>query len=519
MVGAAISVVDARVWARVNKPDHRVLKDLEWLEGAMCGRKQAYILVGPFIGVLVFLPTSGPVIAQSQKIGDPPEFSNMRLVGFSDLQGRSAYQPTIHHQGNHWIAYIGHHGGTNATPKPVNPLTGQPEFSGTSILDVTDPAHPKYLAHIPGQEGNYESGGAQMVRVCDGRSLPKGDPNAVYMLRTFGGQAHEIWNVADPAHPSLVSRIEGMRDTHKNWWECDTGIAYLVSGAPGWRAKRMTVVYDVSDPAHPVKIRDFGLPGQEPGSTGNVPTDLHGPISTGPAGNRIYFGYGTNKGGMLQIVDREKLLHGPKEPTPENLRYPEVGRLVMSPLNGAHTTFPMLKMPIAEFAHDKNATRDIVMIVDEEIANECHEPRQMVWFADVTIEAKAVMISSYTVPEESGHFCERGGRFGSRSSNESMAPIFYKKLAFITFFNAGVRALDVRDPYHPKEAGYFIPPITPATDKRCIKVDGQERCKTAIQSNNVETDERGYIYVVDRANTGLHILDLTGDARRIAELP
>ena len=71
----------------------------------MCGRKQAYILVGLFIGVLVFLPMSGPVIAQSQKIGDPPEFSNMRLVGFSDLQGRSAYQPTIHHQGNRWIIY------------------------------------------------------------------------------------------------------------------------------------------------------------------------------------------------------------------------------------------------------------------------------------------------------------------------------------------------------------------------------------------------------------------------------
>jgi len=25
---------------------------------------------------------------------------NMRLAGYNDLQGRSAYQPTIHHQGN-----------------------------------------------------------------------------------------------------------------------------------------------------------------------------------------------------------------------------------------------------------------------------------------------------------------------------------------------------------------------------------------------------------------------------------
>jgi len=33
-----------------------------------------------------------------------------------------------------------------------------------------------------------------------------------------------------------------------------------------------------------------------------------------------------------------------------------------------------------------------------------------------------------------------------------------------------------------------------------------------IQTNNVATDDRGYIYIVDRANTGLHILQLTGDA-------
>ena len=76
-------------------------------------------------------------------------------------------------------------------------------------------------------------------------------------------------------------------------------------------------------------------------------------ISLGPQANRIYFGYGTNKGGVLQIVDRDKLLNGPKEPTPENLRYPVVGQLDMTPINGAHTVYPMLKMPIAEFAKDK----------------------------------------------------------------------------------------------------------------------------------------------------------------------
>src|SRR5947209_9759976 len=130
-----------------------------------------------------------PALAQSQRVGDPPEASNMRLVGMSDLQARSAYQPTIHKQGERYIAYIGHHGGTPDVPKPMNKLTGQAEFNGTSILDVTDPANPKYLKHIPGLEGNYEEGGAQMVRVCAG----KANANKFYMLRVFGGKAHETW--------------------------------------------------------------------------------------------------------------------------------------------------------------------------------------------------------------------------------------------------------------------------------------------------------------------------------------
>src|SRR5437764_8462252 len=130
-----------------------------------------------------------PAIAQQQKAGDPPEASNMRLVGMSDLQARSAYQPTIHKQGDRYIAYIGHHGGTPDAPKPMNKLTGQAEFNGTSILDVTDPANPKYLKHIPGLEETYEEGGAQMVRVCDGATLPNADKSKTYMLRQYARTA------------------------------------------------------------------------------------------------------------------------------------------------------------------------------------------------------------------------------------------------------------------------------------------------------------------------------------------
>jgi hypothetical protein len=464
---------------------------------------------------------AAPAFAQAPKVGDPPDAKNMRLVGFNDLQARSAYQPIIQKQGDRYIAYIGHHGGTESVPRPFNPLTRQAEFNGTSILDVTDPRQPRYLVHVPAQEGLGEKGGAQMVRACEGRTLPKGDPSKVYLLRTFGGQGHEVWDVTRPENPSLITRVSwNLKDTHKSWWECDTGIAYLVSGVETWRTRRMTEVFDLSDPTKPTKIRDFGLAGQQPGATGAVPTELHGMISTGRSGNRIYFGYGTNKGGVLQIVDREKLLTGPTEPTPDNLRYPVVGQLDMLPLVGAHSTIPLGKMKIAQFGKDlAGAERDMVMIVDESLVNECQaaETRQMVWFVDASIEARPMVVSNFNV-REVGDFCSRGGRFGAHSGNESMAPVFHQKLAFVTWFNAGVRAIDIRDPYSPKEAGYFIPSITEATEKRCIKVDGQDRCKIAIQSNNLETDDRGYIYVVDRANTGMHILELTGEARAIAGL-
>ena len=53
-----------------------------------------------------------PAAAQAQKVGDPPESSNMNLVGYVDLQARSAYQPTIHKQGERYIAYAAPHGGS-----------------------------------------------------------------------------------------------------------------------------------------------------------------------------------------------------------------------------------------------------------------------------------------------------------------------------------------------------------------------------------------------------------------------
>jgi hypothetical protein len=456
---------------------------------------------------------SATLAAQQQ-----PESSNMQLVGSSDLQGRSAYQPTIHQQAGRWIAYIGHHGGS-----APNPLTGQVENNGTSILDVTDPAHPAYLAHIPGEAGTPEKlelGGAQMARVCDGSLLPHADKSKVYLLRTFGNSAHEIWDVSNPAKPlRLTVVLNGLHDTHKSWWECDTGIAYLVAGDPQWHTRRMIKIYDLSNPERPVFLRDFGLPGQQPGSTGAAPSEVHGPISTGPKGNRVYVAYGPGRSGIVQILDREKLLNGPKEPTDQNLLYPQIARVDFPAEAGAHTAFPLLGLDIPEFAKMKGGPRrDFLAVTGESLAEDCRDSRQMVHFLDITSEAAPLGVSTFTVPEASGGFCGRGGRFGTHSSNESFASVYFGRVMFFAHFNAGVRAVDVRDPFHPKEIGYYIPAVTGKTQPRCNVAAPDQACKPIIQTNNVEVDERGYIYSVDRVGTGLHILQLAGPARALANL-
>jgi hypothetical protein len=269
-----------------------------------------------------------------------------------------------------------------------------------------------------------------------------------------------------------------------------------------------------------------------------VPTELNGAISTGPKGNRVYFGYGTGGNGIVQIVDREKLLKGGKEPTEANLTAAQIARLDLPPDMGAHTVFPLLSTKVDEFVkqklrpgsaaaagidHDHDAApdrtqsrRDFVVAIGETTANECLENRQIVRVLDITTESRPFGVASWTVPESSGNFCDRGGRFGTHSSNENMTPIFYGRVLFVAHFNAGVRAIDVRDPLQPKEIGYYIPAVTEKTDKRCIGTGADQKCKIAVQTNNVEVDDRGYIYIVDRANTGMHILELTGPARRVA---
>ena len=126
-----------------------------------------------------------------------PESRNMQLVGYDDLQGRSAYHPIPHRYGERMIFFVGHHSG-----EQMNPMTGQVEKNGMSVLDVTDPANPVYLQHVP--PTGDEASGTQHVQVCDGAVLPNGDPSKVYLLRTNGQVGNELLDATDPAAPEFL---------------------------------------------------------------------------------------------------------------------------------------------------------------------------------------------------------------------------------------------------------------------------------------------------------------------------
>lgn len=480
-----------------------------------------------------------------------PVSHNMRRVGHTDLNGRTAYQPTLHTINGRVYLFVGHFAGTIPAGLPNAGLNN----GGTSIVDVTDPDEPKFVTFLPSNAHPPSTGGSQMVRVCDGGAI--GSAGRYYMLRNTSN-THEVWDVSDPAHPGFVSVIKPSTGagvftaTHKNWWECDTGIAYLVAGqsgtgGDGWTTNQHIKIYNLSDPSNPVYIRDIGLVGQNPGSAVTTATSgVHGPISiknnpsTGEPVNRIYIPCGTSSNGVFQIVDRLKVLpptlggtwNGlrPVNPSDDDLRSLVVGSMDMTPTEGAHTSFPIFGVPLKHFqGFTSGSTRDLVALISEETDNHCQGAPHFGYLVDATRTAftaagaasagenHPMVISTMQVADNSAipDFCTRGTRFGTHSTNESFYAPYYGKLLFIAYFDGGLRVFDIRDPYHPKNVAYFIPNVTNNTQATNVTINGVVQSFLDVSTDNAEVDDRGLIYIVDRVGGGADILKLTGEAEDI----
>ena len=501
-----------------------------------------------------FAIAAGSAFADDHRgISQSGEQKNMRRVGHVDLQGRPSYQPNvIVYPDGRTIAFAGTHGGS----KP-NPLKGGAvEQNGVIIIDATNPEKPIEKFHIPVPVAGGQS---QSVRMCLGSDLPKGIPGHVYLLRNVQGSSasgYEVWDVTNVSNPTSAGEMRGLRNTHKMWWECNTGIAYLPGSknvAPLWRQGQSMVIVDWSDPANPHYIRTFGLPGGQPGATGPTSTSLHGAISAHEhpsaagklargataddvIGNRIYAAWGVGDDGVMQILDRKKLLPpslggtwsgDADSPSEADLLEPQAGILHMSPDQGGHTSMPVFGLTPPGYQSFRDfKTRDIVVLASEATADLCQEPPHWSFVVDVTVENSKtatpglrqepnpwqgpMILSTMSVDPRvgekypRGNYCTRGARFGTHSSEENFRNPFYGKLTFIAAFTGGVRAWDIREPQAPVEVGFYVP----VANANTIQPDG-------YMTNNLEVDNRGFIYATDRNGSGLDILELRGDAKRI----
>ena len=397
------------------------------------------------------------------------EAQNVRLIGHSDLQGRNSLQIVL--KGH--FAYIGHHRG-----EELNPLTGKAESNGTSIVEVSNPRQPKIVKHIPGRRGAESRAVQVSIKHFDGKD---------YLLRNqesseFTG--FEVWDISNKANPQMVSTIGPLQAAHKSWWDAKTGYAYLSATQPGWRGQHL-IIYDLKNPQQPKFVANWGLPQQLPGAPGAGGVSLHHPVISG---NRAYLSYlGGGDMVILDITDKAN---------PRMISHLDFS----PPFSGIHTTVPFNGMKVPNFTEGKGDVRNFLAISEEALAFNCQELRKQMYIVDATEETNPTPVAIFKVPD--GDFCERGGLFGPHQFAETMdGEIIGGTLLYVAYFNAGLRVVEISDPYHPREVGFYIP--DPGSSSA-------GRGKRFIQTNDVDLDYRGFIYITDRAGNGMHVLEYTG---------
>jgi hypothetical protein len=437
---------------------------------------------------------------------------NVRLVGYNDLQGReSLVVTTLSDAANGSWVYVGHHESYWDQKPKLNPITGKEEWNGTSILNVADPAHPKLVWHIP-NETNRNSRGVSVVYdyTFDGSGHDYLIRNSEIITEGETGKdlKYQIFDITsrdtDPSKITLVSEITGtppnscgpgcggtfMYRAHKGWWSQDTGYFYAASGEPGFR-NVIIQIFDMKDPKAPKFVGRAWLPSQKDGEPGYEGQYAHHPV-VDEQRKRLYVGY-RNSGWTAEF----------------DIADPSRPKLVWSldmnpPHRGPHTVSPIVYDTVPNFGKEALPRR---YAFDEAGGTADMAPcpggvRPGSYMLDITNESKPFPVSVWQVPV--GNFCNKGGRFGPHQSAETVngrINRFENKIAWLAYFNAGIRVLDLSNPYEMKELGYYIP----KTNERSHPIAmGQP---TAIQINDVDIDARGLAYASDRVGTGLFILE------------
>ncbi len=228
------------------------------------------------------------------------------------------------------------------------------------------------------------------------------------------------------------------------------------------------------------EISHFWLTGQMAGEQKDgARLSLHGPPHV--EGNRVYLSYG--EGGAV-IVDISDLAQ-PKL----------VSQLFFKGITNHHGIHTFLPLP----------RRQLALINDEAINENGEECLNMAGIVDIREGREPQLISLFpqpVPPSETGleNFFLKGGRFGPHNQHHpNHQPCLQDRddIAYLTYFNAGLRVYDIRDARSPKEIAYFIP----SDPENRI---GTKPSRLVVQSEDVLVDRRGYIYISHK-NQGIYI--------------
>lgn len=391
---------------------------------------------------------------------------NIEWVGYHDLNRKPAFKLATQEKNGRWYLHLAHLW-----------------HSGWSVLDVTDPSAPEYAAFVPGPENTWTI----QIQVADGKMITAleriapgwgGDES-----KPPGEEGFLIWDVEQPTQPKRLGHYRtNSTGTHRNFYD-GGGLVHAAGGAPGYDGKVYHVV-DISDPSKPKQLSLFALEGQrrDAGKSSGLKLSLHGPAHI--ESDRAYLSYGDGGGLILDVSD---------------FNHPGlVSQLAFQGLcsrQGIHTYLPLPR-------------RKLALINDEAIAENGDENLNLAGIADIQNENEPRMISLFPLPvppEEMGikNFYAKGGRFGPHNQhhpNHQSCLEDRDDIAYLTYFNAGLRVYDIRDARAPKEIAWFIPP----DPKERI---GTKPSRLVAQVEDVLVDRRGFIYISEK-NQGIFILRL-----------
>jgi len=371
---------------------------------------------------------------------------NIRLIGHSDLNGYGD--------------------GMQLMLKENYLFVGHLSRMGTTILDVSDPTAPR-VVHQLKNPPNIHTHKVQIfdnILIVNFEKYPKtADPPE----RT----GIQILDISDPSNPYEIGFFStGGKGVHRVWY---TGGDYAyMSAKPDGFTDQIMLIVDVSDPTRPREVSRWWIPGMwaAGGEKPTWPEELryaaHHPHVWQ---NRAYWGFWDAGLIIMDISD------------PANPK--KISQLAWAPDEGGntHTAMPL-------------PNRNLLIVTDESTKPECQESPRRVRVVDISDETQPKVISMF--PEPQGDFCQRGLRFGPHNLHENHLGSFISdQIIYVTYFNAGLRVVDISDAESSKEIAYYIP-RTP---------EGQQ----AIQTNDVFVAKNGLIYISDRVNGGVDILELT----------